>query len=353
MPPKKSKKIKNSKKPRRGGLLLAGDIGATNTRVALFDPKGDIRKPSHVRMYSGADFHGLVEVLRDFLGDIDQPVVAACFGAAGPVIDGRVKLTNINWVVDAKELRNEFDLKAAWLINDLKAIANSVPLLKGAEVKTLNEGKPEAGGTIAVIAPGTGLGVGFLTWAAGRYHAYATEGGHADFAPVNAVHDEMLVYLRGKFKQVAVEYVGAGVGIPNIYDFLKVSGRAQEPSWLADEIAAASDPTRVIVDNAISGKPGSEICEQTLEIFVTVLAGEAGSLALQLGSTGGVFIGGGIPLRILPAFERYGFMRTFLLKIGYEYWLERFPVKIIMHPEPGLLGAADYGLQQLDSPERV
>ena len=341
------------KKKSRKGLLLAGDIGATNTRVALFDPKGNLRKPARIKTYAGADYPGLVEVLRDYLKGVDKPVVAACFGAAGPVVEGRVKLTNINWVVDSKELCKEFDLQDAWLINDLKAIANAVPLLKPKEVKVLNKGIPEKHGTIAVIAPGTGLGIGFLTWAAGRYHAYATEGGHSDFAPVNALQDELLSFLRRKFQQVAVEHVGAGVGIPNIYEFLKMSGRSQEPDWLAAELSSSADPTRVIVDNAIAAKPGSEICHQTLEIFITVLAGEAGSLALQLGATGGVYIGGGIPPRILPAFDQYHFIKTFLLKIGYESYLERFPITIILHPEPGLLGAADYGVQQLLNPESV
>jgi glucokinase len=337
----------------RKGLLLAGDIGATNTRIALFDPKGNLRKPTRIKNYAGAEYLGLVEVLRDYLEGVDRPVVAACFGAAGPVVEGRVKLTNINWVVDSKELRKEFDLQDVWLINDLKAIANAVPLLKPKEVKVLNKGIPEKHGTIAVIAPGTGLGVGFLTWAGDRYRAYATEGGHSDFAPVNDLQDELLRFLRKKLQQVAVEHVGAGVGIPNIYEFLKVSGRTQEPEWLAAELSNSMDSTRTIVDNAMSSKPGSEICQQTMEIFVTVLAGEAGSLALQLGATGGVYIGGGIPPRILPVFEQYQFMKTFLFKIGYEAYLERFPVKIILHPEPGLLGAADYGIQQLINPEGV
>ncbi len=339
------------KRNRKSGLLLAGDIGATNTRVALVDPQGDPRKPARVKTYAGADYPSLVEVLRNYLKGVSEPVVAACFGAAGPVVEGRVGLTNLNWVIDSSELCNEFNLQAVWLINDLMAIANAVPLLKPKELKVLNKGIPEKRGTIAVMAPGTGLGIGFLTWASGRYRAYATEGGHADFAPVNAVHVEMLGYLRGKFKQVAVEHVAAGVGIPNIYEFLKVSGRAQEPAWLAGEMATAEDPTRIIVENAMEAKPGSEICQQTIEIFVTALAGEAGSLALQLGATGGVYLGGGIPPRILPAFERYGFMGTFQAKIGYEYYLERFPVKIILHPEPGLLGAAEYGIQQLHHPQ--
>ncbi len=344
-----SRKNKKSKR----GLLLAGDIGATNTRVALFDPWGSLRKPLRVKNFAGADYPGLIEALRDYLQGVEKPVIAACFGAAGPVIEGRVKLTNINWVIDSKELCKEFDLQDAWLINDLKAIANAVPLLKPRDVKVLNKGIPEKHGTIAILAPGTGLGIGFLTWASGRYHAYATEGGHADFAPVNSLHDELLKYLRGKFKQVAVEHVVAGVGIPNIYDFLRASGRAQEPTWLASEISRATDTTRVIVDNALAAKPGSEICQLTLEIFITILAGEAGNLALQFGATGGVYIGGGIPPRVLPSFDQYHFIQTFLAKIGYEYYLDRFPVKIILHPEPGLLGAADYGIQQLLNPQGV
>lgn len=344
MAPSKSKKVKK-------GYLLAGDIGATNARVALFDPKGDLRKPIRLKIYAGADYPGLVEVLRDYLKDVGKPVVAACFGAAGPVVEGRVKLTNINWVVDTKQVCEEFDLQAAWLINDLKAIANAIPLLKPKEVKILNKGIPEKHGSIAVIAPGTGLGVGFLTWAAGRYRPYATEGGHADFAPVDSIQDELLSLMRNKYKQVAIEHVGAGIGIPNIYEFLKTSGRGLESAWLASEIKNSSDATRVIVDNALAAKPGSEICQQTMQIFITILAGEAGSLALQFGATGGVYIGGGIPPRILPAFDQYFFMTTFLSKIGYEYYLERFPVKVILHLEPGLLGAADYGIQQLLHPE--
>ena len=349
MPSKKAKKRKTRRS--KPGFLLIGDIGATNTRVALIDLKDHRPTPSHVKTYAGANYPGLVEVLHEYLKEIGKPVVAACFGTAGPVVEGRVKLTNINWIVDAKELCDEFDLQAAWLMNDLKAIANAVPLLKSKDLEVLNKGIPEEHGTILVIAPGTGLGVGFLTWAAGRYHAYATEGGHADFAPVNTIHDEMLSFLRGKMQQVPVEHVASGVGLPNIYEFLKASGRAQEPAWLAGELAAAHDPTRVIVDHAMEAEPGSEICRQTLDVFITVLAGEAGSLALQLGATGGVYIGGGIPPRILPAFDQYLFMDTFLAKIKYEYYLARFPVKIILHPEPGLLGAANYGIQQMLYPE--
>jgi len=341
------KRTASKKKSKPGGLLLAGDLGATKTRLALFDPRGDLRKPRHVVTYLGVDYPGLAAVLREYLKGSKEKIVAASLGVAGPVVDNRVRMVNLNWEIDAAELCVEFGFKAAWLINDLKAIANSVPLLKPAELHSLNAGIPEENGTIAVIAPGTGIGMGYLTWAAGRYHAYATEGGHGSFAPEGRTQDELLAYLRGKFAQVAVEHVCSGVGLPNIYEFLKARGHAEEPGWLAAELAAAEDPTRVIVENALAAKPGSEICQLALQIFVQVLGATSGNLALTLGATGGVYIGGGIPPRILPTFESYGFMKAFLGKIGYETYLARFPVQVILNSESALLGAADYGRKQL------
>lgn len=335
------------------GLLLAGDIGATNTRVALYEVGGDLRQPKRVQNFKGQDYPGLVEILREYLQEVDEPVLAACFGAAGPVVEGQIKLTNLAWTVDAAELCSEFGLRGAWLINDLKAIANSVPILQPSELHSLKDGIPEPRGNIAVIAPGTGLGIGYLTWAAGHYRAYATEGGHSDFAPGNPLQDEMLLYLRPKFPQLAVEHVCSGIGLPNVYGFLKETGRAKEPAWLADELAAVEDVTPVIVDNALAGKPGSELCQMTLEIFVSVLAAEAGNLALLFGATAGVFLAGGMPPRVLPAFKRFNFMQTFLAKSGYEYYLDRFPVQVVLNSEAGLLGAAEFGMQQLLDPEGV
>jgi glucokinase len=349
----KKRVVTKKKAKASGGLLLAGDLGATKTQLALFDPRGDLRKPRRVATFLGADYPGLVSVLREYLKDSKEKITAACFGIAGPVVNNHVRMINLNWEIDAADLCDEFGFQAAWLINDLKAIANSVPLLSPAEVHTLNTGVPEKNGSIAVIAPGTGLGIGYLTWAAGRYHAFATEGGHASFAPEGRLQDELLAYLRGKFAQVAIEHVCSGVGLPNIYEFLKARGHAQEPGWLAAELAASEDPTRVIVESALAAQAGSEICQLALQIFVQVLGAASGNLALTAGATGGVYIGGGIPPRILPTFEQHGFMKAFLGKIGYESYLTRFPVKVIMNPEVALLGAADYGRQQLLHPEGV
>ncbi|MEX2162347.1 MAG: glucokinase [Anaerolineales bacterium] len=336
-----------SKKQTSERLLLAADIGATNTRLALFAVGSDLRTPKRVTNFKGNDYSGLVEILHEFLGDKEDAVVGACFGAAGPVVDRHIQLTNLAWTIDADELKATFGWEGVWLLNDLQAIANSVPLLSGDELHTLRAGIPEPKGKIAVIGPGTGLGIGFLTWAGGRYHAYSTEGGHSDFAPSDALQDEMLSYLRRKFPQVAVEHVCSGIGLPNVYDFLKSSGKAAEPKWLADELSAAPDKTPVIVQNGIERKPGSELCQMTVKIFIDVLAAEAGNLALLFGATGGVFIGGGLPLYMLGEFDRYNFVTTFNVKTGYEYYLERFPIHIIRYSEPGLLGAAAYGMQHL------
>jgi glucokinase len=328
--------------------ILAGDLGATKTNLALFDAAALGAGPQQVASFLNADYDGLHAIVREYLAGKPKPAWT-CFGVAGPVIENHVRMVNLDWEVDAAELCAEFGFQAAWLINDLKALANAVPFISAGELHTLQAGIPEQHGSIAVIAPGTGLGIGYLTWAAGRYTAYATEGGHASFAPETPLQEEMLAWLRGKFKQVAIEHVCAGVGLPNIYNFLKASGHASEPDWLAAELAAKGDDNNVvIVTHALAAKPGSEICQLTLQLFVEILGATSGNLALGLGATGGVFVGGGIPPRILPALDRYGFMRFFGGKIGYESYLNRFPVQVILKPSSALLGAAAYVNQQRD-----
>lgn len=328
--------------------ILAGDLGATKTNLALFDAAALEAGPQQVASFVNADYSGLDAILRAYLPG--KPKQAwACLGVAGPVIENRVQMVNLDWQVDGAELCAEFGFQGAWLINDLKALANAVPFLQPGALRTLQIGQPEPHGSIAVIAPGTGLGIGYLTWAVGRYTSYATEGGHASFAPETELQQELLAWLRGKFAQVAIEHVCAGVGLPNVYEFLKVSGKAVEPRWLADELAAVGDDNNVvIVKHALAQTPGSELCQLTLQVFVEVLGAVSGNLALGLGATGGVYVGGGIPPRILPALERYGFMRFFGGKIGYESYLSRFPVQVILEPASALLGAAAYARQQVE-----
>jgi len=333
--------------PPQQGFLLAADIGATNTRLALFDIAAPLKTPKRVANFRGADYPGLVAILHEYLAGQTHRVLAACLGAAGPVIDGRVRLTNLPWVVDAGELVETFGWQGVWLLNDVQATVNSVLLLGQDDLSTLKAGQPRPHGNVVAIAAGTGLGIGYLTWAGERAFPYATEGGHSDFAPANALQDELLSFLRTRHAQVPLEFICSGLGLPNVYEFLKTSGRAKEPSWLEQQLASVEDQTPVIIESALGAKPGSELCQMALEIFVDVLAAEAGNLALLFGCTGGIYLGGGIPPRILPAFQRYNFMDTFVAKTGYEYYLDRFPVHVILNTEAGLLGAAAYGIDQL------
>jgi glucokinase len=226
---------------------------------------------------------------------------------AGPVVAGRATITNLPWVVDEEQLQAALNLSFVHLLNDLEAIAHAVPFLEPADLHTLNEGQPAPGGTIAVIAPGTGLGEAFLTWDGSRYCPHASEGGHTDFGPVNPLEVELLRYLQDRFEHVSYERICSGLGLPNIYAFLKDSGYADEPAWLAEELTAADDPTPVIVNAALhpayggDEREGSELCVATLNTFVSILGAEAGNLALKVLASGGVYLGGGIPRRILPA----------------------------------------------------
>lgn len=326
--------------------ILAGDLGATKTNIALFAADDLQRGPQFAESYLNAEHDGLHAIVRKYLAGKPSAISTACFGVAGPVIENHVRMINLDWEVDGAELCAEFGWQSAWLINDLKALANAVPFLQPADLHTFQAGVPEPGGSIAVIAPGTGLGIGYLTWAGGRYTAYATEGGHASFAPETELQQELLEWLRPQLGQIAIEHVCAGVGFPNLYGFLKASGHASEPEWLAAELAAEGDDNNaIIVKHALAQTPGSEICQMALQLFVEILGATSGNLALGMGATGGVYIGGGIPPRIVPALERYGFMKFFLGKTGYEDYLARFPAQLILQPTAALLGAAAYAKQ--------
>jgi len=264
---------------------------------------------------------------------------------AGPVVGGRVEVTNLPWVVDEAQLVEALGLCSVRLLNDLAAIAHAVPWLEPADLYTLNEGKPGSGGSIAIVAPGTGLGEAYLTWDGSRYRAYPSEGGHADFAPADSLQLEMLRYWQERLEHVSVERVGSGRGLPNIYAFLRDSGRAAEPLWLAEALAGADDPTPIIAKAALDSERSCQLCQATLDTFVSILAAEAGNLALKVLATGGVYLGGGIPPRILPALTDGRFMAPFLRKGRMSHLLAQMPVHVILHSKVALLGAACRGLE--------
>jgi glucokinase len=257
-------------------------------------------------------------------------------------------MVNHEWLVDAAALAAEFGWRKIWLLNDLKAAAHAVPGLPVDELAVLNEGQPETGGNIAVIAPGTGLGQGYLTWDGARYVAHATEGGHSDFAPNGALQRELLAYLAADRVQVCVEDVCSGIGVPNIYNFLRDSSHAEEPEWLAEQLADAEDPTPIIFESALSVDHAAQISKKALELFVKILGSEAGNLALKIGATGGLYVGGGIPPRILSNLKEGAFLKAFLSKEKYADYMSRIPVKVILNPDSALLGAAQYALDQFE-----
>jgi glucokinase len=325
-------------------MLLAGDIGGTKTSLAIFSSEGGPRAPLVEATFPSADYASLEALVREFLSQVDLKVERASFGVAGPVVGGQATVTNLPWVIRETQLEEALNLSPVRLLNDLETIANSVPVLESADLHTLNEGQPAPGGAIAVIAPGTGLGEAFLTWDGSRYRAHASEGGHASFAPMDSLEAELLCYLQRRFDHVSCERVCSGIGLPNIYAFLRDTGYAKEPDWLAEELAAADDLTPLIVNAALDDESPCELCIATLNTFVSTLGAEAGNLALKALATGGVYLGGGIPPRILPALEQERFMEAFRRKGRMSDLLARMPVHVILNPKVALLGAACHGL---------
>jgi glucokinase len=318
-------------------MFLAGDIGGTKTVLALYE-NDDVVNPTREETFANHNFDSLTAIIEQFLGEEKTAVPQrACFGVAGPVRDRQAALTNLPWVINAPEIEAAFSWPVR-LLNDLQAIAYAVPHLSGDDLLTLNEGETDPTGPIAVIAPGTGLGEAFLTWNGRSYQPSASEGGHASFGPTTPLQIEMLAYLQPRLGHISYERVCSGVGIPNIYNFLQGSGRYEEPDWLRQELDAADDKTPIIVNTALAQK--AAICEAVLDIFVAILGSEAGNLALKTMASGGVYVGGGIPPRILDQLQNGRFMRYFVDKPPHNELLQETAVYVIRNPKAALYGAA-------------
>ena len=326
-------------------MLLAGDIGGTKTRLAVFSPEQGPNDPVAQKTFASKDYPNLETIAEEFLSAVEVSVDQGAFGVAGPVVEGEATITNLPWVIRESRLCEVLGQSSATLLNDLQSIAYAVPFLGTEDLHTLNDAEAEPGGNIAVIAPGTGLGEAYLSMDGGRYRAHPSEGGHADFGPTNALEMGLLRYMMERYDHVSYEKVCSGRGIPNLYAYLKDSGYAPEPPWLSDRLAAAADPTPVIVSAALEHeKQPCELAVATLRLFVSILGAEAGNLALKLMSTAGVYLGGGIPPRIIPWLEHKYFMQAFLNKGRFSSVLIRFPVHVILRREVALFGVACYGL---------
>lgn len=324
------------------GLLLAGDIGGTKTTLALYSTEAGPYKPIAKATFASQEFASLEAIIDVFLTDRNVAIRSASFGIAGPVVDGRVQATNLPWVIEKQALGAWLDAPVR-LLNDLAAIAHAVPNLRAEDVETLNVGRPTPQTALGVIAPGTGLGEAFLLWTGKAYQPFASEGGHADFAPNTSLGAELLAYLRPRLGHVSYEQVCSGRGLPNLYAFLRDSNRYPEPAWLSAELADAADPTRVIVRAGVEGQ--AHICVATLELFRDILAAEAGNLALRVLATGGVYLGGGLPPRLLRFLKTETFIQAFADKGRFTKFLEQAPVYVIRNPEAALFGAACHGLE--------
>jgi glucokinase len=326
-------------------MLLAADIGGTKTELALFDEETG---PHHFiarRRFPSPDYHSLEEIILEFLAQHGASVRAMAAGIAGPVRDNRVQVTNLPWVVDAERLSQVLNGVPIKLMNDLEAIAHAIPALEAQDIIILKDGVSEPSGPIGIVAPGTGLGESFLIWSGGQYRPVATEGGHTDFAPATDLELQLLSYLMPRLGHVSYERVCSGIGMPNLYGFLRDSGRYPEPDWLRSELAAAPDATRVIVQSGVEGR--AEICLATLELFASILGSEAGNLFLKLLATGGLYLAGGLPPRILPILQGEGFLEAFTRKGRFSELLRRVPVYVVLQPATGLIGAANQCLAQL------
>ena len=329
---------------RKISRLLIGDIGATKTDLAVIDPGRGPGAALAARTFQSASFASVEALLKAFLSHVNLSVEAVILGVAGPVSGGRSRITNLPWIMDEREIATSLGIQSVRLLNDIEAVAYAVPSLGDDDVETLNAGDPWEDGNRVIIAPGTGLGEAFLVRGGNRYFPIASEGGHADFAPGNDMEAELLSYLRGFHDHVSYERVCSGIGITNIYSFLLNSGYGEEPRWMKEKLSAASDPTAVIIDAAMDRNRPCEITVLTLNIFVSILGAEAGNLALQVLSTGGVYLAGGIPPRILSYLTGGLFMERFLRKGRMSDLVSRMPVHVIVRPGCALLGAALYGL---------
>ncbi len=318
-------------------MLLAGDVGGTKTALALFEARGAELTLAREAELPSREFPKLEDAIVRFLADGPRgPVEAACFGVAGPVVNGRCVATNLPWVVDETDLAARIPAGRVRLLNDLEAMGHGVLALAPSSLATLQPGTPRAGSRV-LLAAGTGLGEALLIWTGERHIVIACEGGHADFAPRTDLEIELLRFLRKELGRVSYERVLSGPGLFNIYRFLREQGGVSEPQWLRDRIEVG-DPSAVVSEVGLVG--GHPLCVQALDMFASIYGAEAGNLALKALAVGGVFIGGGIAPKIRAKLEDGAFITAFCDKGRFAQLMASIPVQLILEPRAALLGAA-------------
>jgi glucokinase len=318
-------------------MILAGDIGGTNIRLALFERTGDL-KIGVEKKYPSRAHRGLEEVVSLFLTEQKAAVTAACFGIAGPIREGRANPPNLPWIVDAAELRKNLHIPAVHLLNDLQANANGLKALKPDELFLVQAGKKQPGNQ-ALLSAGTGLGEAGLYWDGTKHCPFACEGGHADFAPRNEIEFELFLYLQKKFGHVSYERVASGPGLHSLYEFLIATGR-EPPSQEVQDAMKERDPSAVISEFGLTNQ--DQACSRAIDWFLSVIGAEAGNLALKFLSFGGFFLGGGIAPRYAHRFQASDFLASFRSKGRFQELLTSIPIYIVMNDNTALLGAAAF-----------
>jgi len=320
-------------------MILAGDTGGTKTVLALCESSGQVGQET---VFHASEYASLEAIVERFLADNGQPrIEAACFGVAGPVVGGAAKITNLPWVIEEARLSRLLGGARVSLLNDLQATALGALVLPAASFAVLQAGEaPDPTGTIAVIAPGTGLGEATLYHDGVRYRALPSEGGHADFAPTTDEQVELARFLRTLHgEHVSIERVLSGPGIGDLYRFCRARLGTAEPAWLT-EAFASGDANAIVAQAALDSRDPA--CVRALELFAEILGAEAGNLALRGLATGGVVIGGGIPPKILPALQTGALVERFNTKGRFSTWTRSLQVRVTLDPRAALLGAAHH-----------
>lgn len=319
-------------------MILAGDVGGTKVNLALYDFLNGNLKHVRDKQYWAKEHSGLEEIVREFL--VAEKITSACFGVPGPVREGRLRLTNLPWTLDSRELATRLNIDYVFLINDLQANGYGIAELTAEQIYTLSDGDARQMANRALISAGTGLGEAFMIWDGRDYVPYPSEGGHSDFAPRNEDEIDLLRFLKQKYSgRISFERVVSGQGLTNVYEFLREVRGLEEPAWLAERMAH-EDPNAVITELALAAK--SEICERALDMFVSAYGAEAGNLALKVLSLGGLYVGGGIAPRILEKLKDGTFMKAFTDKGRLSQLLVNTPVRVILESKTALMGAAAY-----------
>ena len=317
-------------------VLLAADVGGTKANLALVEQDGESLRRLRDSEFRTPEFANLVDLARSFVGPDGPRIESACLGVPGPVREGKAKGTNLPWSIDAEEVRTALGIPRLVLVNDLLATGHGIGELPADRLAVLQLGRPQPQGAKVLIAAGTGLGEAFLFWDGRRHIPCPSEGGHADFAPREAVEVDLLRHLAERFGHVSAERVVSGPGLQNIFRFLVETGRAADSPRVRERMER-EDASHVISDEALAGT--DRACAEALEIFVRAYGAEAGNLALKALATGGVYVGGGIAPKILPKLREGPFLEAFRDKGRLAPLLAEIPVFVILDPKAALYGA--------------